>query len=130
MDIPQVIQLVSTILPHIVAIVAVIVPALQARANRQREKDLQQFNFETVRQAQCKEAFLAAAANSLYLGVQFQDMQDLWNAYGQVSFYVKEETRNLMFEFCQLATKDKQKEKLNLYSQIVKAMQPEPPRAT
>lgn len=128
MDASQISDLIVSVFPYVITLTALIVPALQTRAARRQEQKRQKFDFETARRAQCIESFLAVAANSLYLGVQFQDMQNLWNAYGQVSFYVNEKTRAIMREFCQLATKDQQKAKIDLYNQIVQALQSEPPR--
>lgn len=98
-------------------------------ARRQSEID-RAFDFTIRRKAEAKERFLSAAANCLRYGAGGTDTSELLDAYGNVSFYVSENIRKLMFDLCHEASElhPNVPYMLQQYEEIVVALQAEPPR--
>lgn len=125
MDSNQIVAVVSCL----TGLAAALSPVLSALiAHRQAVKD-REFEFTTRREAETKEQFLSAAANYLHAGAGGADYSRLLDAYGNVSFYVSENTRQLMYQLCKDEASDKNlQQKRQQYEQIVQALQKEPPR--
>ena len=100
MDPNQIVAIVSCC----TGLAAVLSPILSSLITRRQSDKDRAFDFNIRRSAEAKERFLSAAANCLRIGAGGIDTSQLLDAYGNVSFYVSENIRKLMFELCHEAS--------------------------
>ncbi len=110
-------------------IIPPIVTAHVAKADRQHV-------FKKLHKAEAVEAFLEIAGVCVFMPYE-PNPGKMLAAFGDASFYVDKQTRELMFQYCDLlnaspdakSPADAQSKRKELFDQIVVSLQKNPPRA-
>ena len=122
----EIVAIVSVITACASAVVPSVISAITSRKKRS-------YDFYLVHRAEAIEKFLSVAATCVYQ--QFREKPgDLLTAFGDVSFYIDQPTRELMISYCDLVNHESYDrddmflKRKNLFDQIVTALQSQPPR--
>lgn len=119
---------------YIVALASVVTSCLSAIIppilSHRRWKKERRYTFYDDHRAAAIEKFLSAAAFCLYKQAGQGNGEELYAAFGDVSFYVSEEIRTEMSLFCAAVSNPNMKvsDVVVAYNHIVNGLQTEPPR--